>query len=118
MSALALAVVIGAPFALVSCASAAKTPAKPTKAQIEKTCTAISDALSDGPDPSVDPVGHALAEVIPLRAIKTTDTSLKKDIDNLASAYQTFVKEKGKKSATAAINAAGKTIDKVCPGAF
>jgi hypothetical protein len=119
---LTLALALGAPsIAVLTGSSAGATGAaakKPTKAQIAHTCAQVSDALADGPDPDADPVGHALAQILPLRAIKTTDAPLKKDIATLANAYATFVKENGTKTANKAVNAAGKAVDSICPGAF
>lgn len=78
----------------------------------------MADVLSDGPDPDVDPVGYALAQVLPLRRISTTDITLKKDIDTLASAYETVYKTDDNKSAYDAVDKAGKELDEICPGAF
>jgi hypothetical protein len=83
-----------------------------------KTCTRLADVLSDGPGPAADPVGYALAQVLPLRQISTTDSTLQKDITNLASAYETVYKTNGKKGTEAAVNKAGKKLDTICPGAF
>jgi hypothetical protein len=123
MAAMTLVLLLGAPSlgVLASTGAGASTAAaakKPTKTQIARTCTQVTDALADGPDPDVDPLGHALAQVIPLRAIKTTDAPLKRDIAALATAYATFVKDHGTKTANNAVNAAGKAVDAICPGAF
>jgi hypothetical protein len=99
-------------------AGAAVSTSKPTKAAIAKTCEQVADALADGPDPDVDPVGYALAQVRPLRSIKTSDTVLHTDIGNLAAAYETVYKTNDKKGTQAAVNKAGKKIDGICPGAF
>jgi len=74
--------------------------------------------LADGPDPDADPVGHVLAQSRQLRAIKTTDVSLKNDFAACATAYATFVQENGKRSANEAVNAAGKAVESIWPGAF
>ena len=121
----ALALLVGLPvagFALgTSGSGAGASPAKSsraTPAQIAKTCTRVADVLSDGPDPDADPVGYALAQVLPLRQISTTDSTLQKDITNLASAYETVYETNGKKGTEAAVNKAGKKLDTICPGAF
>ena len=62
--------------------------------------------------------GYALAQVLPLRQISTTDSTLDKDITNLASAYETVYKTNGKKGTEAAVNKAGKKLGTICPGAF
>lgn len=99
-------------------AATRKPSPQPTKAQLAMTCTRIADVLSDGPDPGADPVGYALAQVRPLREIATDDETLKKDIEALASAYETVYKTNDKKGTQAAVQKAGKMIDKTCPGAF
>ena len=87
-------------------------------ARLAATCTRIADVLSDGPDPAVDPVGYALAQVLPLREVATTDRVLKKDIDLLAAAFEVVYKTNDKKGTEAAVDKAGKRIDSICPGAF
>ncbi|HTW06995.1 MAG TPA: hypothetical protein VME46_05785 [Acidimicrobiales bacterium] len=94
------------------------TPAKATRTGIAASCTRVADVLSDGPDPDADPVGYALAQVLPLRRISTTDITLKKDIDTLASAYETVYKTNDNKSAYDAVDKAGKELDEICPRAF
>jgi hypothetical protein len=107
--ALALAVLLAA------CGSSSKTT--PSSAQVQKqTCQQIEAALSDGPDPEADPVGHAQAQVLPLRQIHTTDAKLHQAIDTLASAYQAFSSSNGASSAKSAVGAATKTIEHLCPG--
>lgn len=123
MTGFTLALLIGVPSlaglgGAASAGAAATVAKKPTKAQIARTCTQVADALADGPDPDVDPVGHALAQILPLRAIKTSDAPLKRDISTLAAAYAGFVKENGSRSAGRAVNVAGKAVDTICPGAF
>ncbi|MGA9315441.1 MAG: hypothetical protein WBV77_12525 [Solirubrobacteraceae bacterium] len=100
---------------LAACGSSPK-PAL-SSAQVKKqTCKQIEAALSDGPDPEADPVGHAQAQIMPLREIHTTDGTLHQAIDSLASAYQAFSTSNGSNSANSAVNAASKTIEHLCPG--
>jgi hypothetical protein len=116
-----VALIVGAPMLVAtigaSGASAAVAP-RISKAAIHATCARVADVLSDGPDPEEDPVGYALAQVIPLREIKTTDRSLHIDIDSLASAYEAVFKTNDKKGTETAVNTAGKKLDRICPGAF
>jgi nitrogenase subunit NifH len=116
-----VALVVGSPMLVATIgiggAGASTTP-KTSKAAIAATCQRVSDILSDGPDPDADPVGYALAQVLPLRAVKTTDKALHTDIDNLASAYETVYKTNDKKGTETAVNKAGKKLDGICPGAF
>jgi hypothetical protein len=48
----------------------------------------VSAVLSDGPDPTADPVGYAEAQIVPLRAVRTDDVSLRQVLGQLADAYQ------------------------------
>jgi len=49
--------------------------------------------LSDGPDSDVDPVGYALAQVLPLERVKTTDKALHTDVATLAAAFETVLQD-------------------------
>jgi hypothetical protein len=84
---------------------------------IAASCEHVADALADGPDPDADPVGYALAQIKPLRAIHTSDKPLGTAIARLASAYQTFYADNGTKAANALVTSAGDRVDKFCPGA-
>ena len=87
-------------------------------AVVHATCTQVSAVLSDGPDPTADPVGYAEAQVLPLRQIRTTDAQLKSAIGKLDSAYRAyFASNGGSSSAKLAVAAASKRIDSFCPGA-
>lgn len=112
-AAIAMAILLAA--LLAACGSSAK-PA-PTSAQVEKqTCQQIEAALSDGPDPEADPVGHAEAQVLPLHQIHTADGTLHRAIDSLAAAYRAFSSTNGASQAKSAVSAASKTIEHLCPG--
>jgi hypothetical protein len=101
-----------------SSAEGASASSSPDKAQISATCTRVADVLSDGPDPTADPVGYALAQIMPLREIKTSVRALRQDIDAMASAYETVYKTNGEKGTEKAVEKAGKELDTICPGAF
>jgi hypothetical protein len=73
--------------------------------------------LSDGPDPGADPVGYAEAQILPLRQIKTTDKSLRRAIDDLASAYHQFFRTNGGTVAKQAVSRAVDDVNSICPGA-
>ena len=88
-----------------------------TTSAITSTCNRVSAVLSDGPDPDADPVGYALAQVIPLRQIHTSDAKLKSDIEGLAASYERFYETKGSSAAKAAVSRASEAINSVCPGA-
>jgi hypothetical protein len=108
--------------AVAACGSspAAKspTPASTSEASsVGATCQQVAAVLSDGPDPDADPVGYALAQIKPLRAIHTSDTSLGAAIDALSSAYQKFYDDNGTKAASSLVTSADSRVDKFCPGA-
>jgi hypothetical protein len=100
---------------LSACASAG--PSATAGAAVRQTCQAVSAALSDGPDPSTDPVGYAEAQILPLRRIDTSDRPLQAAIDALAAAYQKVFDTNGSTAATAAVRRASHQVDTICPGA-
>jgi hypothetical protein len=112
-------VVVALSVAACGSSSGAKTPSSSAGASssVAAACQQVVAVLSDGPDPGADPVGYALAQIKPLRAIQTSDASLRSAISGLASAYQRFYDDGGSKAATASVTAAGNRVDKFCPGA-
>jgi hypothetical protein len=83
-----------------------------------KTCQQVGAVLSDGPDPTQDPVGYAEAQILPLRQVHTSDPQLRAAIGKLASAYAEFFADNGKsEAATSAVLAAAAHMNKLCPGA-
>jgi hypothetical protein len=80
------------------------------------TCRAVAAALSDGPDPSADPVGYAEAQVLPLRQIKSSNAALQSAIHQLSSAYESFYKSNGGAASSKLVHSAEKSVDKFCPG--
>jgi hypothetical protein len=100
---------------LVACGSSSKSA--PSSAQIKRqTCKQVEAALSDGPDPEADPVGHAQAQILPLHEIHTSDGALHRAIDTLAAAYRSFSSTDGSAAAKSAVSTAGKAIERLCPG--
>ncbi len=85
-------------------------------AEVAATCQKVAAALSDGPDPSADPVGYAEAQVLPLRQITTSDAALRTAIVQLSSAYESFFQHNGTNASATAVRAASKKIDQYCPG--
>jgi hypothetical protein len=83
----------------------------------DPTCRAVAAALSDGPDPSADPVGYAEAQVLPLRHITTSDKPLQSALDTLSSAYASFYKSNGSPAALQRVRAATTSVNSFCPGA-
>jgi hypothetical protein len=104
---------------LVTACGSSGRAAPASGSSVPQTCQAVTAALTDGPDPDADPVGYALAQVRPLRQIKTTsDQALQTAIDQLASAYQRFYAADGVgASAKRAVTGASDRLDALCPGA-
>jgi uncharacterized heparinase superfamily protein len=102
---------------MVLLAACGSSKPAPSSAQVEKqTCEQIEAALGDGPDPEADPVGHAQAQILPLREIHTSDGALHRAIDTLAAAYRSFSSTNGSSAAKSAVSTAGKTVEHLCPG--
>jgi hypothetical protein len=100
---------------LAACGASPKS--EPSSAQVKKqTCKQVEAALSDGPDPQADPVGHAQAQILPLREIHTAEGRLRRAIATLAGAYQAFSSTHGASRAKSAVSAASKMIEHLCPG--
>jgi hypothetical protein len=120
---LAFAAFIGVPLLATACGSSNASPPKSSSAKstieqaLAPTCQRVADVLSDGPDPGADPVGYALAQVLPLRQIKTSDAALKAAIDELAAAYESVYKTNAAAGTAAAVTKADTAVDKICPGA-
>lgn len=100
---------------LVACGSSGGSSAS-SKAEVKQTCKQIEAVLSDGPEPGADPVGHAQAQIRPLRQLHTTDAKLAGAITGLASASQKFSASNGSGSAKSAMSAATSTIKTLCSG--
>jgi hypothetical protein len=79
-------------------------------------CTAVADVLSDGPDPDVDPLGYAEAQVLPLHQLKLSDTKLQDVVNKLDSAYKAYASNGGLRLA-AGVASEEKVLNAICPGA-
>lgn len=100
---------------LAACGSSSKP--KLTSAQVTRqACKRVEAALSDGPEPEADPVGHAQAQILPLSEIHTTNPRLASAIETLDTAYRQFSATKGGAPAKAAVESATKKIEALCPG--
>ena len=102
---------------LAACASSGP-PGRASGQVVPTTCQEVSAVLSDGPDPGVDPVGYAFAQIRPLRAITvSTDRPLQDAIDGLAGAYQRFYDDNGVGAAAKnAVKVASARLNSLCPG--
>jgi hypothetical protein len=116
--ALALAAVTGV--AATACSS---SPPSPAAAQAPSAkaldCTAVSDVLSDGPDPDVDPVGYAQAQILPLRQLTLADPAVRQAVGRLDAAYQAFSSSTAaaRTQDAAAVSSAQTALNSICPGA-
>lgn len=117
-----MAVIMGIPLLLAACGSSSAS-AKGTStntsspASVALACQQVAGVLADGPDPDADPVGYALAQVLPLRGVQTSDVNLKKAIGELAAAYEAVDKSNAAPGTALAVTRANKAVDKICPGA-
>jgi hypothetical protein len=100
-----------------ACAGSPTDARSPTPSLVAKTCEQVTATLSDGPDPSTDPVGYAEAQVGPLRGIKAPDTAVGRAITGLADAYEQQFRSDDARSAAADVSSAEGRINKLCPGA-
>jgi hypothetical protein len=117
LPALTLTMLVSACSAGTAAQSAATAgPAAPQTAQ--QACQQVSAVLANGPDPDADPLGHAEAQVLPLRQIRTTDATIGTAIAGLADAYSGYLAANGAgKAATATLTAAINKINSLCPDA-
>jgi hypothetical protein len=103
-----------------SSASADASSTAPFGTTMQQQCTAVAGVLSDGPDPSADPVGYAEAQILPLRQLELTDKPLHQAVQSLASAYQEYYSAGTGKANTAAavrVSKAEAAVNAICPGA-
>ncbi|HXW39173.1 MAG TPA: hypothetical protein VEJ44_05715 [Acidimicrobiales bacterium] len=100
--------------ALSACASSGPTPSAVASGP---ACQDVSAVLSDGPDPTADPVGYAQAQILPLGQVHTTDKDLRAAIDALDAAYQQMVSTNGSAAATKVETTASNRLNAFCPGA-
>ncbi len=87
-----------------------------TASIIKAACAQVGADLSDGPDPSADPVGYAEAQILPLSKIKVADTTLQHDISRLDSAYKTFFATQGGAGSTTLVKRSLTRVEHLCPG--
>jgi hypothetical protein len=105
--------VLGA-LVLGACGSSGSAQASTATSQ---ACQQVSAILSDGPDPTADPVGYAEAQPLYLHKVHTSDPALRTAIDERDVAYQQMVATNGSATATAAQTKASNRLNAICPGA-
>ena len=102
---------------LMTLSACGSSPSATSHAKVVKaTCQKVAAVLSDGPDPTVDPVGYAEAQVHPLSQITTSDPDLQTAIHYLDVEYKLFYQTSGAPAAKKAVNAALKLMSVYCPG--
>ncbi len=103
---------------LAAC-SASPSAARSTTTTVatSRACQTVAAVLSDGPDPTADPVGYALAQVRPLRQLQTDNATLRVATVALAAAFTRFYAADGSSSTKAVLAKAEAAINRLCPGA-
>lgn len=109
---MALALVSGL---LSACGSSGSAPI--SNDAVQSVCQEISAVLANGPDPDSDPVGYALAQVRPLKQIKTSDKTLQAALHGLSAAYEEVVTTKDSSAVKQAVTKASAKVNAICPGA-
>jgi hypothetical protein len=112
---LALSLLVALP--VTACGSSAPSSASLTGTARQQDCTAVSDVLSNGPDPDADPVGYAEAQVLPLRQLTLSDPALRPAVHTLAAAYQALSASHGAPADAVKVSAAEHAVNAICPGA-
>jgi hypothetical protein len=104
-------------WAVTACGSSPHSGAN-VGSKITQDCTAVSDVLSDGPDPDADSVGYAQAQVLPLRQLKISAANLRTAVNNLDDAYQQFSSSTGtaQDAAGVKVSSAQTALNNICPG--
>ncbi len=110
--ALGVAAVASSSLLLAACSSAS-----PSSAALDKGCQSVSAVLSDGPDPTADPVGYAEAQILPLGQEHTGDQTLQSAVERLDDAYRQLYSTDGGKAAATAVDKASNDLNALCPGA-
>jgi hypothetical protein len=107
-------VVLGILGALASgCGSTAATGSQALSVE----CQHVSAVLSDGPDPTADPVGYAEAQILPIAQLHIADPALHSAAARLAAAFRSVYDTNGSASATAEETRASSAVNVICPGA-
>jgi hypothetical protein len=107
--------------AVAACGSASSQTSSTASlgSAVQQDCTSVADVLSDGPDSEADPVGHAQAQVLPLRQLTISDATLHQAVLTLAGAYETFSTSSSSTRAASAqaVTKAENEVTKICPQA-
>ena len=120
LAVLALAAVTSATAAACSSSSSTTASSTSTASALSQDCTAVSDVLADGPDPTSDSVGYAQAQILPLKQLTLADAAVKSAVTKLDAAFTAFVAAKGSSTQTQAavqVTSAENVVNALCPGA-
>lgn len=99
-------------------ASACGSSAGPSRsASVLTSCQKVSAVLSDGPDPTADPVGYAEAQILPLESVHTSDVALGKKIIDLDDAFGDVYESGASEPSMRELTRAESALDALCPGA-
>jgi hypothetical protein len=86
------------------------------KAPISR-CQQIGGVLADGPDPDGAPVGATLNQILPLRDIHSSETSVSQKVAKLVSADQALYDSNGTNEGAATASKNGEAVlNKACRG--
>jgi hypothetical protein len=116
---LAALALLAAPLGLAACSSGSSGGSSGGGAALAPTalCQKLNAVFSDGPDPDADPVGYALSQILPLRAVHSSDHAVIQTVDRLVAADQDLVHSNGSdKAAATAIKKSDHTLNQACPG--
>ena len=99
--------------------SSAPAPAAQASSSLQQDCTAVTDALANGPDPDADSVGYAEAQVLPLGQLTLSDPAVRSAVEKLDAAYKAFSSAEGSAQSKDAVTVSTteKTLNTLCPGA-
>jgi hypothetical protein len=103
-----------------SSSSSAAASSTSSAAALSQDCTAVTDVLADGPDPTADSVGYAQAQLLPLKQLKLTEARVQSAVSRLETAFTAFVAAKDSSTQTQAavqVTSAENAVNAVCPGA-
>lgn len=104
---------------LAACGSSGTSQGASTSSvsALRLACLQVSAVLSDGPGPSVDPIGYAEAQILPLRKVHTKNKALEQAIKSLDRAYAAVYSTDDSAAAKKAESKESRRMNAICPGA-
>ena len=110
---------VAAPLGLAACGAGAAGGSSSGGAALAPAalCQQLNAVFADGPDPGADPVGYALSQILPLRAVHSSDRTVTSTLHRLIAADQELVHSNGSdKAAGTTIKKSDDAINRACPG--